>query len=199
MARLVKEGAGCDEAIADEASPWTEKLAKAISHFVEGELAKHAVSEGTKAVTKHQSNGKDGLVFPFAVLETLLPETATVGDRIFLAAVAEYLSAEILELGGNCQRDAAQKPRRHYKKDYDQVALRNAGKKSADGDEGEDANSDEDDEDDDEGDGENEDFFGGHRERELGIRLLDVEMAIKEDDELRGLFVEKLQAAVNTA
>jgi len=87
-----------------------------------GELAKHGVSEGTKAVTKFNSAGqggggpkvsksfKAGLQFPVGRIHTFL-KNGRYANRIgktaaiYLAAVAEYLTAEVLELSGNASRD----------------------------------------------------------------------------------------------
>jgi len=101
-----------------------------------GELAKHAVSEGTKAVTKFTcslgtastkqpamafgSNSKPkkgtskafraGLQFPVSRIHSWLRLKYTsfrigAGSSVYLAAVLEYLSAEMLELAGNSSRD----------------------------------------------------------------------------------------------
>ena len=84
-----------------------------------GELAKHAVSEGTKAVTKFfaSESGKRassmsyraGLQFPVGRvrrhMKTMWKHSVGKGAPVYLAAVLEYLSAEILELAGNASRD----------------------------------------------------------------------------------------------
>ena len=107
----------------------------AVRQLFPGELAKHAVSEGTKAVTKYVSRGVDidgidddlkyggktaaevgerinsaaGLQFP--VLKVAQRMHGCTGKppstlaATYMAAVLEYLSAEMLELGGNVAKD----------------------------------------------------------------------------------------------
>jgi len=88
-----------------------------------GELAKHAVSEGTKAVTKFQASRagggggrrstdsvRAGLQFPVGRVRTLMKKLCGGrrigrGAPVYLAATLEYLTAELLELGGNAARD----------------------------------------------------------------------------------------------
>eukprot|EP00301_Raphidiophrys_heterophryoidea_P018927 c3919_g1_i1.p1 GENE.c3919_g1_i1~~c3919_g1_i1.p1 ORF type:complete len:245 (+),score=55.25 c3919_g1_i1:67-801(+) len=88
----------------------------AVRLLLPGELAKHAVSEGTKAVTKFFSSGtkgnksrRAGLVFPVGRLKTMMKAFAKTrigsGAPVYLAAVLEYISAEVLELSGNAARD----------------------------------------------------------------------------------------------
>ena len=84
-----------------------------------GELAKHAVSEGTKAVTKfsHFGVGGDESMSRAAGLQFCVPSVAAIASRVqhgsilsvgasvYLTAVAEYMVAELLELSGNAARD----------------------------------------------------------------------------------------------
>jgi len=101
----------------------SREIQTAVRLILPGELAKHAVSEGTKAVTKFNASGdgsgrgggggsqsmRAGLQFPVGRLATMLKKATKVrvgaGAPVYLAAVIEYLSAEILELSGNAARD----------------------------------------------------------------------------------------------
>lgn len=85
-----------------------------------GELAKHAVSEGTKAVTKFSScnnAGDDANWSAMAGLQFCVPSITAIASKAkegvvltpgagcYLAAVTEYMIAELLELSGNAARD----------------------------------------------------------------------------------------------
>ena len=101
----------------------SREIQTAVRLVLPGELAKHAVSEGRKAVTKYTSghyskkgkkvskSAKAGLQFPVSRFKTILQKHAPRGFRIgegapvYLAGVMEYLTAEMLELGGNAARD----------------------------------------------------------------------------------------------
>ncbi|CAI4226667.1 unnamed protein product [Auanema sp. JU1783] len=113
----------------------SREVQTAVRLILPGELAKHAVSEGTKAVTKYTSSktqsimsgrGKGGkaktggkaksrstragLQFPVGRLHRMLrkgnyAQRVGAGAPVYLAAVLEYLAAEVLELAGNAARD----------------------------------------------------------------------------------------------
>jgi len=90
----------------------------AVRIFLPGELAKHAVSEGTKAVTKYNvAQDRSRTISSRAGLQFNVAQVGLVADRytngfpmgdsaaVYLAAVCEYIAAEVLELSGNAARD----------------------------------------------------------------------------------------------
>jgi len=112
----------------------SREVQSAVRLILPGELAKHAVSEGTKAVTKfncamdggggggwgrgmgksarpsyRSRSAKAGLQFPVGRVHRLMKEKSRMrvgsGAPVYLAAVLEYLAAEVLELSGNASRD----------------------------------------------------------------------------------------------
>ncbi len=97
----------------------SREIQSAAKYELPGELGKHAVSEGTKAVTKYSvgtiSGGKhkSGLVMKISRVRNLIKKyykgRLGGGAPIYLTAVAEYIVAEILELAGNACRDNKRK------------------------------------------------------------------------------------------
>jgi histone H2A len=94
----------------------SREVQTAVRLVLPGELAKHAISEGTKAVTKFCSTDKGacsmraGLQFPVSHVRNVLKAKSRTrvgkGAPVYLAAVLEYISAEVLELAGNAARDS---------------------------------------------------------------------------------------------
>ena len=99
-----------------------DDLKKTVKEVIPGELAKHALSEAGKAVSKYESSESypDGIknvtkimtihLSPVTVKKMIKSMGMDVTDIpvesfIFLAAALEYLMAEILELSGNAASD----------------------------------------------------------------------------------------------
>jgi len=101
----------------------SREIQTSVRLVIPGELTKHAISQGTKAVTKYASSktpgsksARAGLQFSVARSENLIEkhaqgkETRIGGTSgVYLAAVLEYIAAEILELAGNVCHDDRKK------------------------------------------------------------------------------------------
>jgi histone H2A len=109
----------------------SREVQSAVRLVFPGELAKHAVSQGTKAVTKYFASKEErestkrkkgeklkpvsrskiaGLVFPITRVENIMTELSIVDRKsescaVYMAAVLEYVIAEILEIAANVAAD----------------------------------------------------------------------------------------------
>ena len=96
----------------------SREVQTAVRLVLPGDLVKHAVSEGTRALTKFTSvNSKStsrsaqaGLQFPVGRIARYLTKGGFSkrvggGAPIYMGAVLEYLCAEVLELAGNAAHD----------------------------------------------------------------------------------------------
>ena len=109
------------------------EIQTAVRLIYPGQLAKHAVSEGTKAVVNFNSDKvkmksaseddnddhehkkkksrteRSGLTFPVGRLHSYLKSDAKMRigatTAVYISAILEYIAAEILEMAGNAARD----------------------------------------------------------------------------------------------
>lgn len=117
-AMLIKKTSGREELMAKD-------IQAAVRVLIGGDLAKHAVSEGTKAVTIYMSDttkrerksraSRAKLIVSVSKVENAIRSMLKKGQRcgsttfIYAAAVVEYLAAEICEVSGNAARDKKRK------------------------------------------------------------------------------------------
>lgn len=108
--------------LSDRKTISSREVSVAFRSILPGELAKHAVSDLTKAVTKFVDAKKGtgvrtemlcGLQFSVSRVENMMRSMTnkriTESAPVAFAAVLEYLCAEILELAGNAAKDFKRK------------------------------------------------------------------------------------------
>jgi len=120
--RLAQEAAFIGSEISHRRTLTSREIQTAVRLTLPGELSKHAVSEGVKAVTKYNSSCRDersghrlmsqmraGLQWNVGAVRSFLRKQFAgrigAGAPIYLSATLEYLVAEVLELAGNAAQD----------------------------------------------------------------------------------------------
>ena len=132
--RLMR-GAHLAQGVSGKKTCSSREVQTSVRLVLPGELAKHAVSEGTKSVVKYSScspsgrrrspsaprsppcskSAKAGLQFPVGRVHRYMKTGGTAkveglsrlseGAPVYMTAVLEYMSAELLELAGSAARD----------------------------------------------------------------------------------------------
>ncbi len=101
----------------------SREVLAAVGLTFKGELAKHAVSEGTKAMTRFKANSgkmakpttkeaRAGLQFSVSRTErffNIYRRKVQLNAKVFMAAALEYIIAEVLEVAGNITNDNKKK------------------------------------------------------------------------------------------
>lgn len=114
----------------------SREIQTSVKIVIPGELKKQAISQGTKAVTKYTSSQTPGSKSARAGLQFSIPRSedlikkhvhgkdTRIGESagVYLAAVLEYLVAEILELAGNACQDERKKV---IKQEHVKLAIHN--------------------------------------------------------------------------
>ena len=100
----------------------TQEIQNAVQLLLPGDLALHAISEGSRAIAKININedkdksrsSRAGLQYSVARIQRIIRDYCNIGHyaehisgntAVYVATVLEYLAVEILELGGNAARD----------------------------------------------------------------------------------------------
>lgn len=89
----------------------TRDVQVAVRSVFHQDLAKHAVSEGTKAVARFKAKEKgSGLLFSVDGIRSVMQETSprllvNIESAVYMTAVLEYIAAEVLELSASTAQE----------------------------------------------------------------------------------------------